>query len=55
MSVFLDERHLELRRRAQAWADGAASYPKAEQWAQRAAPFLLALGSKDNGRSLTVS
>jgi acyl-CoA dehydrogenase len=23
MSVFLDERHLELRRRAQAWADGA--------------------------------
>jgi NAD(P)-dependent dehydrogenase (short-subunit alcohol dehydrogenase family) len=38
-----------------AWADGASSYPKADQWAKRAAPFLLALGEKDNGRSLTVS
>jgi NAD(P)-dependent dehydrogenase (short-subunit alcohol dehydrogenase family) len=38
----------------QAWADGASSYPKADQWAKRAAPFLLALGEKDNGRSLTV-
>jgi NAD(P)-dependent dehydrogenase (short-subunit alcohol dehydrogenase family) len=38
----------------QAWADGASSYPKAEQWAKRAAPFLLDLGEKDNGRSLTV-
>lgn len=38
----------------QAWADGAASYPKAEQWAKRAAPFLLNLGPKDNGRSLSV-
>src|SRR6478736_3317732 len=39
----------------QAWADGAASYPKADQWAARAAPFLLTLGPKDNGRSLSVS
>ena len=31
------------------------SYPNADQWAKRAAPFLLALGPKDNGRSLTVS
>ena len=38
-----------------AWADGAAAYPNADQWARRAAPFLLALGAKDNGRSLTVS
>jgi NAD(P)-dependent dehydrogenase (short-subunit alcohol dehydrogenase family) len=38
----------------QAWADGASSYPKADQWAKSAAPFLLALGEKDNGRSLTV-
>src|SRR5205085_2038182 len=36
----------------QAWADGAASYPKADQWAKRAAPFLLNLGPKDNGRPL---
>ena len=39
----------------QAWADGASAYPKADQWAKRAAPFLLGLGPKDNGRSLTVS
>lgn len=39
----------------QVWAEGAAAYPKPEQWAKRAAPFLLALGPKDNGRSLTVS
>ncbi len=38
----------------QAWADGASAYPKAEEWAKRAAPFLLGLGAKDNGRSLTV-
>jgi len=39
----------------QAWADDAGAYPKAEAWAKRAAPFLLGLGAKDNGRSLTVS
>jgi NAD(P)-dependent dehydrogenase (short-subunit alcohol dehydrogenase family) len=39
----------------QAWADGASAYPKAEAWAERAAPFLLGLGAKDNGRSLSVA
>src|SRR5437868_428745 len=39
----------------QAMGEAPASYPKAESWAKRAAPFLLALGPKDNGRSLTVS
>ena len=39
----------------QAWADGAASFPKADAWATRAVPFLLQLGAKDNGRSLSVS
>lgn len=38
----------------QCWADGASAYPTAEQWATRAAPFLLGLGARDNGRSLTV-
>jgi NAD(P)-dependent dehydrogenase (short-subunit alcohol dehydrogenase family) len=38
----------------QAWADGASAYPSAEEWANRAAPFLLQLGPKDNGKSLTV-
>lgn len=38
----------------QAWADGAKAYPTADVWATKAAPFLLALGPKDNGRSLSV-
>ncbi len=37
-----------------AWGDGASRYPSAEQWAKRAAPFLLNLGAKDNGKSLSV-
>lgn len=32
----------------------AAAYPTAEQWAEDAVPWLLKLGPKDNGRSLTV-
>jgi NAD(P)-dependent dehydrogenase (short-subunit alcohol dehydrogenase family) len=39
----------------QAWADGASAYQKPEAWARRAAPFLLNLSAKDNGRSLSVS
>jgi len=38
----------------QCWAEGAASFPKAEAWAKRAAPFLLNLSAKDNGKSLSV-
>ena len=38
----------------QCWSDGAASYPKAEAWAKTAAPFILQLGPKDNGRSVSV-
>lgn len=37
-----------------AWSDGASAYPKAEQWAKTAVPFILKLGPKDNGRSLSV-
>lgn len=36
------------------WAEGAASYPKAEAWAKVAAPFILKIGPKDNGRPLSV-
>ncbi|MEO7600149.1 MAG: SDR family oxidoreductase, partial [Opitutus sp.] len=36
------------------WSDAAASYPKAEAWGKVAAPFILKLGAKDNGRSLSV-
>ena len=37
------------------WADSASAYPSAEVWSQGAARFLLQLGSKDNGRSLSIS
>lgn len=36
------------------WPEGASAYPKAEEWARVAAPFILKLGAKDNGKSLTV-
>lgn len=36
------------------WADGAGSYPKAAAWVETAAPFILGLGAKDNGKSLSV-
>jgi NAD(P)-dependent dehydrogenase (short-subunit alcohol dehydrogenase family) len=39
----------------QAWSDAAGSYPKADAWATRAAPFLLNLSAADNGQSLSVS
>lgn len=39
----------------QAWSDGAASYPKAEAWAKVAAPYILQLGPKNNGQSLSVA
>lgn len=38
----------------QCWSDGASSYPKAAAWAKVAAPFILGLGAKDNGRSVSV-
>lgn len=38
----------------QAWADGASRYQKPTDWAKRAAPFLLNLSAKDNGRPLSV-
>jgi NAD(P)-dependent dehydrogenase (short-subunit alcohol dehydrogenase family) len=37
------------------FGDSASSYPAADQWAQRAVPFLLGLGPKHNGQSLTIS
>lgn len=38
----------------QCWSDGAANFAKADAWAKQAAPFILKLGPKDNGRSVTV-
>jgi NAD(P)-dependent dehydrogenase (short-subunit alcohol dehydrogenase family) len=33
----------------------AQSYPAPDEWAERAVPFLLSLGAKDNGRPLSVA
>lgn len=38
----------------QCWSDEAGAYPKPEAWAETAAPFILALGPKHNGQSLSV-
>lgn len=38
----------------QCWSDGASSYPKAGVWAKAAAPFILGLGPKQNGQSVSV-
>lgn len=38
----------------QCWADGAASFPKAEAWAKIAAPYILTLGPTQNGESVSV-
>jgi NAD(P)-dependent dehydrogenase (short-subunit alcohol dehydrogenase family) len=35
-------------------SDEAAGHPKSEAWAQTAAPFILQLGRKDNGKSVSV-
>ena len=37
------------------FGESASGYPKAAEWAKRAGPFILQLGPKDNGRSLSVS
>ncbi len=36
------------------FASGASAYPKPEDWARRAGPFILGLTAKDNGRSADV-
>ncbi len=36
------------------FAEHAHEYPTPDRWAERAVPFLLALGARDNGKSLTV-
>jgi NAD(P)-dependent dehydrogenase (short-subunit alcohol dehydrogenase family) len=36
------------------FGESAGSYPSPEEWAKRAAPFLLKLGPRDNGQPLTV-
>ena len=33
----------------------ASTFPKPSEWAQRAVPFILALGPEDNGQSLSVN
>jgi NAD(P)-dependent dehydrogenase (short-subunit alcohol dehydrogenase family) len=39
----------------QCWAGEAAGHPNAETWAKKAGPYILSLGIKDNGHSVSVS
>jgi len=36
------------------WADGASAYPSPDEWSRIAAPFILQLGPRDNGRPVSV-
>jgi NAD(P)-dependent dehydrogenase (short-subunit alcohol dehydrogenase family) len=36
------------------FGEDAGHYPAPEEWAERAVPFLIGLGKKDNGKPLTV-
>jgi hypothetical protein len=36
------------------FGDDADNYATPEKWVKKVVPFLLALGSKDNGKSLTA-
>lgn len=38
----------------ESWADGASTAPKPAPWARIAAPFVLELGPRDNGKPLSV-
>jgi NAD(P)-dependent dehydrogenase (short-subunit alcohol dehydrogenase family) len=38
----------------QSFGDEASHYPDPSEWAERTAPFLLKLGARDNGHSLSV-
>ena len=39
---------------ASCFAEGAATYPSPEEWAETAVPYLLSLGPEDNGQSVTT-
>jgi NAD(P)-dependent dehydrogenase (short-subunit alcohol dehydrogenase family) len=39
---------------ASCFGENASNYPDADAWAERAVPYLLSLGPKDNGKSLSV-
>jgi NAD(P)-dependent dehydrogenase (short-subunit alcohol dehydrogenase family) len=36
------------------WADGAERFPSPDHWSHSAVPYLLSLGARDNGKSLSV-
>lgn len=38
----------------QTWGEGAGGFRKADVWAKKAAPFILGLGPRHNGQSLTT-
>lgn len=38
----------------QCWSDRAANFPKAKEWGRSASQFILRLGPRDNGRSVSV-
>jgi NAD(P)-dependent dehydrogenase (short-subunit alcohol dehydrogenase family) len=53
-AVPLDPGVIDTEMLRQCWAEDASQYMKADAWAKVAGPFILQLGAKDNGRSVSV-
>lgn len=54
-SVALNPGVIDTEMLRKTWGDGAGGFPTAQEWGQRAVPFLEKLSAQDNGASLTVA
>ena len=53
-AVALNPGIIDTRMLRSSFGDAAGAYPKPEQWASAAVPFLATLGPRHNGQALTV-
>ena len=53
-AVALNPGIIDTRMLRSCFGEGAGSYPTPEEWAQVAVPYLASLGSRHNGKALTV-
>ena len=53
-AVALNPGIIDTRMLRSCFGEGAGGYPTPEEWAQVAVPYLTSLGSRHNGKALTV-
>ncbi len=53
-AIALNPGVIDTRMLRSCFGEGAGSYPTPEQWAKAAVPYLASLGTRHNGRALTV-